>query len=194
MTHLTDEQLADAVDGTLLSAPAAHLAHCSACAGAVEALRLTLDAVRSDDAPEPSPLFWDGFAARVRSAIDAPVLPERAWGSPAWRWGLALAALIVVVLGLQFTMRPTPPQPAGTIVSQHETRPEAPALDDDDTDADEAWSIVASIAAELHVDDAREAGVAPRPGAIDRAATELSPQERAELVRLIEDELKRTGA
>ena len=51
-----------------------------------------------------------------------------------------------------------------------------------------------SVAADLDYDAAMEAGIVPRPGAIERAAVELDDDERAELVRLIEAELKRTGA
>ncbi len=63
-----------------------------------------------------------------------------------------------------------------------------------DIDTDEAWALVRTFAAEVHYDDAHAAGVVPVAGSIDRAATEMSDEERAELVRLIEDELKRTGA
>lgn len=192
MTHLTDEQLVDAADG----APglSAHLAHCRTCAEKVEALRRTLAVVRSDDAPEPSPLFWDGFAARVGSAIDAPVSQAPARLFATWRWALIAAALLVVVVGLQFAAsRRGAPQEV-TAVSQPAVATEAATADADDRGADEAWSIVESVAAGWHFDDASEAGLLPRPGSIEHAATELSPEERAELIRLIEDELKRTGA
>lgn len=192
MTHLTDEQLVDAADGTLGPAPAAHVRHCSVCAAKVEALRRTLEAVRGAGVPEPSPLFWDGFAARVGSAIDSPEATERTSAFPAWRWALPAAALVAVVLGLQFAASRTTPPHETTIVSQQDVPTGAAAADTDR--ADDAWSIVESLAADWHIDEARDAGVMPRPGAIERAATELSHEERAELLRLIEDELKRTGA
>jgi hypothetical protein len=50
------------------------------------------------------------------------------------------------------------------------------------------------VAEEIDYEDARQIGVAPRAGSIERAAMELSDSERAELARLIERELKRTGA
>lgn len=194
MTHLTDEQLVDAADRTLSPAPSAHVAHCLVCAKKVEALRRTLDAVRSDDVPEPSPVFWNGFAARVRSASEAPAVQERTWARPAWRWAFAAAAVLIVALGLRFaTWRPTPNDDA-TTVAQHEDMPDAAMRETGSDDVDDAWTIVESLAAEWHLDEARDAGVMPRPGSIERAATELSPEARAELVRLLEDELKRTGA
>ena len=43
-------------------------------------------------------------------------------------------------------------------------------------------------------EDATEAGIHARPGSADRVAVEMSAAERQELARLLEDELKRTGA
>lgn len=194
MTHLTDGQLVDAADETLGATPSAHVAHCPLCAEKVEALRHTLAAVRTDEVPDPSPEFWAGFAARVGSAIDAPADRQRAWVLPPWRWALTAAALAIVVLGLQFAASRTTPQDAAATVARPNVASDAPGSDPDDSSADEAWSIVESVAADWHFDDAHDAGVMPRPGAIERVATELSPEERAELIRLIEDELKRTGA
>ena len=71
---------------------------------------------------------------------------------------------------------------------------ESPNPDAVDIENDEAWAIVRSFADELHYDDARDAGVVPGPGSVERAAIELSPDERAELLRIIETELKRAGA
>ena len=61
-------------------------------------------------------------------------------------------------------------------------------------DADEAWSLVRSVADDLDYDAVREAGVAPASGAVDLAATELSPSEQTALVKLLEEELKRTDS
>lgn len=191
MIHLTDEQLVDAVDGVLSPAPSAHVVHCQMCAEKVEVLRRIVYEIRRDDVPEPSPLFWNGFASRVRASIVAPVDPARLRSFPAWRWAVAAAALVIVVIGVQFAGPRSTPEQEMPFVSHGDDAADPATID---PDGDEAWTIVQSIASELHFDDARDAGVMPRAGAIERAATELSPEERAELVRILEDELKRTGA
>jgi hypothetical protein len=153
------------------------------------------------DVPEPSPLFWDHFAARVNAAIDAPP-PRRWWQAPAvFAWTAAAMVVLASVLGF-YVIRPAlqgnraaagTTQPADrTITGGGDV--DAPAPDTVDIERDEAWAVVRSFAEEMQYDEAREAGVLPRPGSVERAATELSAEERAELVRLIQDELKRTGA
>jgi hypothetical protein len=62
------------------------------------------------------------------------------------------------------------------------------------SDEDAAWALVRSLADDLHYDDALAAGVQPAPGSVERAATELPEAERAELVRLLRNEMKRIGA
>jgi hypothetical protein len=154
--------------------------------------------VSAVDVPEPSPLFWTHFAARVNAAIDAA--PARAWWQmPAvWAWTTVAALVLLSVLGF-YVIRPmqrqlpaiaTMPTPA---ISTAGNGVEAADVDVD-IESDEAWAVVRSFADEVQYDDARDAGVVPRPGAIERAATELTAEERAELVRIIQDELKRTGA
>jgi hypothetical protein len=152
------------------------------------------------DVPEPSPLFWQQFGTRVNAAIDAAE-PRRRWLTIATiGWTTAAAAVCVAIAAL-FMIRspsmhdaptPAPVQaqttaPAGTV---------APLADVDpiDIDSDEAWAVVRTFAGEVHYDDARAAGVVPSAASIDRAATELPDDERAELVRLIQDDLRRTGA
>jgi hypothetical protein len=158
-----------------------------------------LEEVSAVDVPEPSPLFWSQFAARVNAAIDGP--PPRAWWQmPAvWAWTSVAALILVSVLGF-YVIRPALQRqlPAITTMPTPGTGTAANGLDaadvDVDIESDEAWAVVRSFADELRYEDARDAGVVPRPGAIERAATELTAEERAELVRIIQDELKRTGA
>ena len=86
--------------------------------------------------------------------------------------------------------RPGPPGPGLPIA----TGAPIEGQQGDDMDADEAWSLVRSVADDLDYDAVREAGVAPASGAVDRAATELSPSEQTALVKLLEEELKRTDS
>ena len=200
MTHLSDQQIGEALDGDAVSV--AHAAACPECAARVNALRDTLRDVTAVEVPEPSPLFWTGFAARVNEAIDTAPPAHRWWGSPRFAWAtLAAAALVVAAVLLVPTVLP---EPASRIATTDPVTPAAtegePAAADDHlgaqpwSDDDEAWELVRSVASDLDYDDAREAGIVPRPGAVERAAAELDEDERAELIRLIEAELKRAGA
>ena len=94
-THLSPDELAAAADGTAgrsaaahrdpsaatahrdLSAATAHLDRCPACRAAVSELSALLTALKSETVPEPSPLFWDHFSARVREATAQVTPPER---------------------------------------------------------------------------------------------------------------------
>jgi hypothetical protein len=200
MAHLNDEQIGEALAGEPTSA--AHVAACPECAAKLSALRDTLRDVTDVPVPEPSPLFWTGFAARVNEAIDAPPPAHRWWGSPRLVWAtLAAAVLVVAAILLVPTVLP---EPASRIATTSPVTPaviegEPPAPDDNLAaqplfDDDEAWELVRSVASDLDYDDAHEAGIVPRPGAVERAAAELDEDERAELIRLIEAELKRAGA
>ena len=51
-----------------------------------------------------------------------------------------------------------------------------------------------AAAEDLDAAAAEAAGLAAGPGAVERVAAQLTDAERAELIRLIEDELKRSGA
>lgn len=194
MHHLSETQIVDAVDGRLDAAAAAHLAACGPCGARVAELHELMRALPAVDVPEPSPLFWDHFPSRVSRAIDAPAAPRR-WCSPAGLlWGSAAAAVIVLGL-LLMPMRTVPVDDAPVTAAL--ARPSATLLADpfdDDLETDDAWALVRSVAEDLDYDDARQIGVAPRAGSIDRVALELSADERAELARLIEQELRRTGA
>lgn len=198
MTHLSDEQLVEAVEGTLGSVPATHASKCASCAGRVESTRRLLRDIAGAEVPEPSPLFWQGFAARVSSAIDQHGAPlNGAPIRPVWQWVAAAALITLVAIGFHVASNDPPPQSGSTVTRQEGSVADpdsATTLDSRDIDSDEAWAVVRSLATELHFDDARDAGVMPRAGSIERAAMELSAAERAELVKLIEDEMKRIGA
>ena len=196
MAHLTDEQAAAAALGEHDPAHAAHLAACGACAARVDGFRATLREVAGVDVPEPSPLFWTSFGARVAEAIDAP--PRRAWwAAPGLAWA-GVAAAVILVVAVAFLLRGPQgaPPPVAVAGGQPGVPVETPESSTDAPDAvedDEAWELVRSVATDVHYEDVLEAGVAPRPGSVERAAVELAAEERAELVRLIQDELKRRG-
>lgn len=197
MAHLTDEQAAAAALGEHDPTRADHLAACAACAARVDGFRDTLREVAGVDIPEPSPLFWASFGARVGEAIDAPPARRAWWVAPGLAW-VGVAAAVILVVAVAFLSRGPQPAPppvavaggqAGVPVETSEPSTDAPGAVEDD----EAWELVRSVATDVHYEDVLEAGVAPRPGSVERAAVELADEERAELVRLIQDELKRMG-
>ena len=201
MKHFTDSELADLIAGTLAGNRAAHADACTACRAHADALR----AVLIDDVPEPSPLFWDHFAARVADAVrndtpDAPAGPLPEWlNGPAITWALAASvAILLTVAGVWRTTLHAPP--ANRAAAATAVRGAAPVPDTyapaatDDIDADRAWAVVRTAAEGLEWDDARAAGISLNPGAAEGLALELTAEERSELARLIAVEMKRRGA
>lgn len=179
-THLRPDEFVDAMDGTLPAARTAHLEACAECRAEIDGLLSMQRDARSDDAHEPSPLFWDHFSARVREATTRETAPERAW----WRsWQTVAtfaAAAATIVIALQ--MRPTPsiapvatPAPVSSVA---EIAPED----------DGSWDIVMGLASEIAWDDVRDA-VAPSAGAADAAIEELTAAQREALVRLLKQEI-----
>ena len=69
MKHLTESEMVDLLDATLAPGRRAHLDACDACRTTADGLRAVL--ARSADVaiPEPSPLFWEHFSARVREDV-----------------------------------------------------------------------------------------------------------------------------
>lgn len=196
MRHLTDEQIADAAGGAVPSPEMAHLSACAACASRVRELEGVLREVGAVDVPEPSPLFWQHLAQQIGQAIDRPQ-PAGSTGRLPWAAAWAAAAVVVIGLITMFVLRPAGvPRQVADAQPRVEDAPAAftaPDVEPLDIDEDEAWAVVRSLAEELHYDDAREAGVVPRPGAVERAATELSDDERARLMRLLEAALNHRG-
>jgi hypothetical protein len=175
-----------------------HVERCAACQADAGALRATLVETQQVGGGEPSPLFWDHFATRVSVAIadEWPAVEGRS--GPRWFGGAAAAwsiAGVVVVLGMTtVAWRATLHAPAGmsSPAPRAEARDEHPSLDD--LDADEAWTVVRIAADALQWDDTQAAVIGAATGAAERVATELTDEERAELARLLESELKRSGA
>jgi hypothetical protein len=191
MNHLTPVELVDFVEDTLEAPRARHVSSCERCRARADRLRGALAAVRDLNAPEPSPLFWDRFSARVRAAVAAEPTIRAARVFP-WHpvWGAALAgtiALLVVVVGF---WRPT--RVVSTVTSTPTGGLGAPASDwlsplDLKSD-DESWALVTSLAGRVTWDDADRAGLVPTPDAVAGEVFRLSPEERSELARLIRAE------
>jgi len=193
MMHLNAEQMIDAAEGLSAASSAAHLRVCEACRAQVADLqRVRAAASAGGDVPEPSPLFWDHFSARVHDAIADEPLPRAAWWRPsAWPWiamPAGAGALIAIVLAIVLTSRLTPMHaPAPPVLPVAETTPLDPASDDG------PLSLVADLAAQMDFDTVNEISMPVHTGALDEAIGDLSAGERVELQRLLQ-ELARPGA
>jgi hypothetical protein len=64
----------------------------------------------------------------------------------------------------------------------------------DNADDDEAWAIVRAAAIDLNWDEVHAAGISAHPGDVETVALELTEDERVELARLLDKDLKRNGA
>jgi hypothetical protein len=194
MSHLTDPEIVDLLEGRLDAGRRRHVEGCASCRRQVELLAGALRTVRDDEIPEPSPLFWDHLSGRVAAAIRSESLPVRgvagAW-QPGWR--LAAAAVVVALVGgLAWQAFLAPDRRDGPL-----TRTEERATADPDADADvvlDAWDALEAAAGDLEWEEAQSIGIAYRPGSAEPLVGELTAVERAELARLIEVELKRHGA
>jgi hypothetical protein len=200
MTHLNNPEIVDLIDGVLPSDRAAHSDRCEVCRARIEAVRETMARVAAVEIPEPSPLFWDHFSARVRAGVEEAGVPRESF-APSWlqhagfRWivsGVALALLLAAG-----AWRLSAPGPA----PRNAQAPPAPtdfasATEDltSSADLDEAWALVRTVADETTWNDMITAGLAVRPGWADRAALNLTADERDELLQLLKAEAKRPGA
>ena len=205
MNHLTHDELLDAAESPQV--PAAHTGHlreCASCRESVESFRAVLARAADDRLPEPSPLFWDHFSARVSEAVrGAGSSPEpSSWLTPLRRplttWAMAGAALVLVIVTVVWRATLHAPSPLGPHLtpSTIATSPSAnlPATAADNPDADARWAVVRVAAEDLRWEDVRDAGIAATPGDAEGVALELTADERSELARLLARELKRNGA
>ena len=201
-SHLRDTEFIDRLDGVLPAARQQHLDGCAACRGRLDAIEQALAATSVDTVPEPSPLFWDHLSARVRGAIAAEPQPPPVWRqlvtAPAFGVMAAGAAVVCLLVAASWQVGLAPSMPTTTtsppVVEQSTQSAQAPPEAIEDLDADEAWALVRSVADELEVSDIDAAGIAPRPGAAERVAYELSDLERVELATLLEEEIKAGAA
>jgi hypothetical protein len=192
--HLRPDELIDLAEGTRAESSASHLAECAVCRLHVAELKAMMSAAADVDVPEPSPLFWHHFSARVHDAVAAEGSPRRSF----WTWprltipaaAVAMAALLLAVaLNRGGVDAPAPwvvPDPLPPVAS-------VDLLSDPQSTSDTALTLVAELSSDMDVETAREAGLAAR-GSAEHAVTHLTGSELRELQRLLQEELARSGA
>jgi hypothetical protein len=183
MTHLTPDELIDAMEGLLAADRQAHLATCDECQGQLAGLSMTLSAAKQTSVPEPSPLFWRHFSERVGTAIDQGASAGTSW--PSWmRWQILvpLGAVALIILGLVVAV----PKPESRDSSQALQALQAPQA----SQAPDTWVMVTELVGEIDLDVASAAGVI-EPGVAEEAVLHLTAEEQLELTRLLKAELQR---
>lgn len=199
MRHLAEDDLLDLAEGVRPEASTRHLASCEACRRQLADLRSVMSTAAAVDVPEPSPLFWERFSARVREAIEAEGRPPAAGWLPQvtfWRAAVPLGALTALILAAVLIFRPgsDPSTVVDTIVGSRTADGALEPIDALALAEDPSLSLLADLTSEVDWDAAREAGLAPRAGAVDYLVTALSTDERVELQRLLQEALSRPGA
>jgi hypothetical protein len=198
MNHLSRPEFVDLIESraTLPAERVRHAEGCERCRAEAEMLRATRLMASDDAVPEPSPLFWDHFSARVAEHVrNEPVpAPSAGWTvRPFATW--AVAAMVAVLLITTALWRTTLHAPAPLVPVQAAAEPPVVVADTgDDLENDEAWAVVRVATADLAWEDVTDAGLAAHPGDVEDAALQLNAAERVELVRLLNADLKRNGA
>lgn len=177
--HLGPDDFTAALEAAPGGAVAAHLASCAACRDELATLRTSWDALASVEVPDPSPLFWDHFSARVREATTETAPAAVPWWSTrrlVWGMGVAAAALILVV-GLRWwpSVPPVPGMVDGGATEAAAT--ETVVFDD-----------VAGVFDAMDVEDV--AAFEPAGAATWAMVDELTDDERAAFVRLLEQQME----
>jgi len=192
MRHLSPEILVTLAESPEVPADP-HLGCCERCRTVVGELRATLTAARQDIVPEPSPLFWDRFSARVADAVaEDEQRRSRPWSAVLQPSRLLRAVCLVlpiltlaVVFGTRF-WRPRTTAPAPPVASEQISGSDVPEPEET---ADASWALVTGLAEDLDWEAAADSGLGPAPGSAQEAVVQLSSAERSELARLIESEL-----
>jgi hypothetical protein len=173
--HLRPDDFAAALDGTSGERATTHLTSCAMCREELATLRTQWDAVAAADVPEPSPLFWDHFSARVRQAtVQAP--PDAGWWSLRRLVLAGGAAGVAVLLGVGLW-------PPASFVGEGGGVPivEAPEVI-------VAFDDVATAFEAMPVDDVD--AFSPAGMATWAMVDDLTDDERAAFVRLVEQQLE----
>ena len=180
MRHFTESEFIDLLEGSLPAERVRHQDECAICRTQIEHLRAALASGSSADVPEPSPLFWNHFAQRVDQGIGSH--DARA----GWLAGLTSILVLIAVMSRETRHNEIIPAATPAATADPLFEPDAPGTDD-------GWEAVREAAEHSAWDDAHAAALAPRPDAADRAIDNLTEAERATLLALLAEDLKKSG-
>jgi len=196
--HCTPDELIDVVDGVRDPASIPHLAGCQTCNRQLNDLRRALADAESVEVPEPPPFFWQRFSARLREAVSTEAPPSRVawWRGPSWRIAApALAGCTVVLLALFLQPRMQRATPATEFEQAFSAEPAADPTAGWAEPADDASiGLMMDLAGSVDLDAVADAGLMTTSSATDAAVSDLSPDERLELERLLKEALNGSGA
>ncbi len=216
-THLSRDVLIELAEAEALRAEQrraetvhGHMAVCGQCRRAFEDARAALLLARDVEIPEPSPLFWDHFSARVRDAVasgEAAHDARRAGVVPGgWRAVIVSACVVLVLVAIAFWRLGSGHGTAGgtassartaavTPISEQAGRVAAEPLAGPGESTDATWRLMSDAASNADLDTTiRAGGFALQPGAAERAVLQMSPDEQREVVRLLRAEVERGEA
>ena len=174
--HLESVEFVEHLDGVLAPARERHLQECGHCRARLDEWETLAVAIRETGiVPEPSPLFWDHFSARVHEATAGEPVPI-AWWRRSWVPFGAMAGVAVAVM-LAISLRTPEPRNLGTS--------EPAELADVEFVVDQAsWEFVTDLASSVPFEELRQA-TGSTAGATDDLVAQLTPTQAAELVRLV---------
>ena len=191
MRHFTESEFIDLLEGSLPAERVRHQDECAMCRTQIDQLRAALASGSSADVPEPSPLFWNHFAQRVDQGIGS-IDARAGWLATLTSIrGLTAAGAIAALVLIAVMSRETGHNeitPAATPVAIAD-----PLFEPDAPGSDDGWEAVREAAEHTAWDDAHAAALAPRPDAADRAIDSLTEAERAKLLALLAEDLKKSG-
>lgn len=188
MTHLTPDELIDAVENVLAPQRRAHLNACARCGAEHAALERTWNEARAVTVPEPSPLYWDHLSRRVREAVDGEAVARHIpSGRERWYDWRVLAPVAVWVLFVA-TLASVVPE-STSVLSRATGVPES--VEERRLDVlDARWAVMLDTVGEFDVETALDEGLLGHPWSADGAILQLTSAEQQELVRLLNEELR----
>jgi hypothetical protein len=195
MSHLSKSDVIDALDGTLSQQARRHLASCASCEAEVERLRGVLARISAVEVREPSPLFWSHLVARVSAAVAKEKIPRPAasawfpWRSHAGtapsgavaRWAVAAALTVTSLLAGAMLLEQNQSEPRSATPAAADARGGSAEM------ATDNWETVVEMAEQAPWDEVQASGLFARPSYTEQALTELTSEERLEIVRLLNE-------
>lgn len=187
MTHLTPEEIIDAVERTLAPDRREHWTSCPHCQQEAAEVAAMLREAGATATFEPSPLFWDHFGDRVRATIAADAaIPAHRWFD--WPVLAPVSGLALLVLTLVSSV------PLSVTPVEQAARARLPAgVEMTDAEYEERWAMMFDLVGDVELDAAVESGFIGHPGTAERALAHLTSGEQEELVRLLRAELRVGG-